>query len=75
MSTGEIIFIAWSVLMVIISVVFIIWAWDSGLFKHIEKPKYDMLEEREPLPWPGRDEKTTNGNQAKNTLKEKRGRK
>ena len=58
MSIGEIVFIGWSVLMVIISLVYFVWAWESGQFNHIEKAKFDMLEDKEPLPWPGREGKT-----------------
>lgn len=73
MSTGEIIFIGWSMLMVIISVVYFVWAWESGQFKHIEKAKYDMLEEKEPLPWPGREQKPKDGSQSKTALEKKGG--
>jgi cbb3-type cytochrome oxidase maturation protein len=51
MSLGEIVFIAWSLLMVIITLIYFVWAKESGQFKHIEKAKYDMLEEKDPLPW------------------------
>ncbi|MEJ2301820.1 MAG: cbb3-type cytochrome oxidase assembly protein [Anaerolineales bacterium] len=57
MSIGEVFFVGWSLLMVIISAVFFIWAWETGQFKHVEKAKYDMLEDKEPLPWPGRGRK------------------
>ena len=55
MSVGEGFFIGWSLLMLIICVIFFVWAWESGQFKHIEKAKFDMLQEKEPLPWPGRE--------------------
>lgn len=58
MSIGELFFIGWSLLMVITSAVFFIWAWQSGQFKNVEKAKYDMLEDKEPLPWPGRGDKS-----------------
>lgn len=58
MSIGELFFIGWSLLMVITSAVFFIWAWQSGQFKNVEKAKYDMLDEKEPLLWPGRGKKS-----------------
>lgn len=68
MSVGEAFFIGWSLLMVIISAVYFIWAWESGQFKNIEKAKYDMLEDKEPLPWPGREGKSQKGAQGKRNL-------
>lgn len=65
MSLGEIVFIGWSLLMVIITTVFIVWGWETGQFKNIEKAKYDMLQEREPLPWPGRESKSIDKAQVK----------
>jgi nitrogen fixation-related uncharacterized protein len=29
-----------------------IWGWRTGQFREIEEPKYRMLEDREPQPWP-----------------------
>ena len=55
MSLGEIFFIGWSLLMLITSFAFFFWAKESGQLKNVEKAKFDMLEEKEPLPWPGRD--------------------
>ena len=46
-------------LMLIIALVgvgFLIWGWRKGQFKDIESAKYQMLEEKEPEPWPGRGE-------------------
>jgi cbb3-type cytochrome oxidase maturation protein len=57
MSVGEVFFIGWSLLMVIICVIFFVWGWESGQFKHIEKAKFDMLQEKEPQSWPGRKKK------------------
>jgi cbb3-type cytochrome oxidase maturation protein len=68
MSVGEAFFIGWSLLMVIISAVYFIWAWESGQFKNIEKAKYDMLEDKEPLPWPGREDKFQKSAQGKREL-------
>lgn len=45
---------AWMILMVCIGIAFIVWGWRSGQFRHIEEPKYRMLDEKEPEPWPGR---------------------
>jgi cbb3-type cytochrome oxidase maturation protein len=46
--------VAWMILMVCIGIAFFIWGWRSGQFRHIEEPKYRMLDEKEPEPWPGR---------------------
>ena len=40
------------ILMVVIGIVFILWGWRSGQFRNIEEPKYRMLDEKEPEPWP-----------------------
>lgn len=56
MSLGEVFFIGWSLLMLIISIAFFFWAKESGQLKNVEKAKFDMLEDREPKPWPVRDE-------------------
>ncbi len=55
MSLGEVFFIGWSLLMLITSLAFFFWAKESGQLKNVEKAKFDMLEERDPLPWPGRE--------------------
>jgi cbb3-type cytochrome oxidase maturation protein len=71
MSIGEIVFIGWSLLMVITAGGFFIWAWKSGQFKHVEKAKYDMLKEKEPLPWPGREGKHKDNDQSNPASKER----
>ena len=68
MSIGEIFFVGWSLLMLVVSIVFFIWARQSGQFKKVEKAKFDMLQEREPLPWPGRNGKFKDESQAEHTF-------
>ena len=67
MSLGEMFFIGWSLLMVVICIVFFVWAWESGQFKNIEKSKFTMLEDKEPLSWPDHEKvsnkKNTSGRQ------------
>ncbi len=54
MAIGVIIFIAWLVFMALTVFAFVFWAWKENQFQEIEKPKFSMLEEREPEAWPGR---------------------
>ena len=46
--------VAWMILMACIGIAFVLWGWRSGQFRNIEEPKYRMLDEKEPEPWPGR---------------------
>jgi cbb3-type cytochrome oxidase maturation protein len=46
--------VAWMILMACIGIGFLVWGWQSGQFHDIEEPKYRMLDEKEPEPWPGR---------------------
>jgi nitrogen fixation-related uncharacterized protein len=46
--------VAWMILMACIGIAFLVWGWWKGQFRNIEEPKYRMLEEREPEPWPRR---------------------
>ena len=59
MALGLWVFSAWLVFMVIITGALIYWGKSEGQFKNIEEPKYRMLEDHEPLPWPGREKKSS----------------
>lgn len=48
--------VGWMALVALIALGLLFWGWKSGQFKDIEEPKYRMLEDREPQPWPGREE-------------------
>jgi cbb3-type cytochrome oxidase maturation protein len=52
MTLGLWLLAGWMILMVVIGIAFILWGWRSGQFRDIEEPKYRMLEEKEPEPWP-----------------------
>ncbi len=73
MSLGEVVFIAWNLLMILTITAYIFWARDNGMFKNWEKPKYDMLEDKEPLPWPGREKEPKTDHQVKEILGGKAG--
>lgn len=47
-------FVGWMVFVVFTGIVFLIYGLLSGQFKDVEEPKYWMLEDREPEPWPGK---------------------
>ena len=49
-------FVGWLLLVTLLGTGFLIWGWQSGQFRNIEEPKYRMLEDREPEPWPNRKE-------------------
>jgi nitrogen fixation-related uncharacterized protein len=46
--------VGWMAFVMLTGVAFLVWGWKSGQFKNIEEAKYQMLEEREPEPWPRR---------------------
>jgi nitrogen fixation-related uncharacterized protein len=54
LSLGTWVFLGWMVLVTLIGIGFLIWGWRNGQFKDIESAKYQMLEEKEPEPWPNR---------------------
>lgn len=62
MPIGIILFIAWMALEVVVVAGWIVWGFETGQWKNIEEPKYRMLLDIEPQPWPGR-EKTPKNNQ------------
>jgi nitrogen fixation-related uncharacterized protein len=55
MSGGARLLIFWIGAAVVIAVVLFVWGWRNGQFKNIEEAKYRMLDDREPEPWPGRE--------------------
>ncbi len=54
MAIGVIMFLAWMALEVVYVAGMIAWGFETGQFKDIEEPKYRMLLDVEPQPWPGR---------------------
>jgi len=42
----------WMGFVILTGIGFLIWGYARGQFRHIEEPKYIMLEDREPQPWP-----------------------
>ncbi len=54
MPLGLWVVVGWMAFVVLTGIVFLIWGWRRGQFKDIEQAKYDMLEDKEPAPWPGR---------------------
>ena len=52
MALGLWLLVAWMILMALIGIAFIVWAWRTGQLRNIEEAKYRMLEDKEPEPWP-----------------------
>jgi nitrogen fixation-related uncharacterized protein len=59
MPLGMWVVVGWMLFVVSTGVALLIWGWRTGQFREIEEPKYRMLEDREPQPWP--DSKTKGG--------------
>jgi nitrogen fixation-related uncharacterized protein len=57
MALGLWVFLGWMIFVAVIAIGLLIWAWRTGQFKNIEEAKYRMLEDREPEPWPAKNEK------------------
>jgi cbb3-type cytochrome oxidase maturation protein len=55
MPVGARLLLFWIGSAAVIAVVLFIWGRRSGQFRDIEEAKYRMLEDREPAPWPGRE--------------------
>lgn len=55
MSYGVYGWVVWGVLVTLSAIGLAVWGWRQGQFRNIEAPKYTMLEDREPAPWPGRE--------------------
>jgi cbb3-type cytochrome oxidase maturation protein len=49
--------VGWMAFVALTGLAFIAWGLSTGQFDDVEEPKYRMLEDREPLPWPGRADK------------------
>lgn len=47
----------WMLFIVLIAILFFVWGLETKQFDDVEEPKYKMLEDKEPAPWPGREEK------------------
>jgi nitrogen fixation-related uncharacterized protein len=76
MSVGARLLLFWAGSAVVIGVALLIWGWRSGQFRNIEEAKYRMLEDREPEPWPGRDDggrETESGETTEEEQDEERG--
>lgn len=58
MPFGMWVVVGWMLFVALTGVAFLIWGWRTGQFRDIEEPKYRMLEDREPQPWP---DKKSNG--------------
>ncbi len=54
MPLGLIMFLAWLFFMVLCTGALIAWGYREGQFDNIEEPKFTMLLDREPQPWPAR---------------------
>jgi hypothetical protein len=54
MPLGMWVVVGWMIFVPMTVITMIIYAWKTGQFKHIEEAKYQMLEDKEPEPWPGR---------------------
>ncbi len=55
MPIGILLFLAWMALEAVVVLAMIVWGFENGQWKDIEEPKYRMLVDREPQPWPGRE--------------------
>lgn len=56
MSVGAKLLLFWIGSAAIIGIGLLMWGRRTGQFKDIEEAKYRMLEDREPEPWPGRED-------------------
>jgi nitrogen fixation-related uncharacterized protein len=52
MPLGMWVVVGWMAFVILTGVAFLIWGWRTGQFHNIEEPKYKMLEDKEPQPWP-----------------------
>lgn len=43
---------SWMVFMAVVGVALFAWGWRAGQFRDVESSKREMLEDREPEPWP-----------------------
>ncbi|MEZ7196294.1 cbb3-type cytochrome oxidase assembly protein [Pseudodesulfovibrio karagichevae] len=61
MNHGMWVVLGWSAFVILTGIVFLVWGWRRGQFKDVEEAKYRMLEDREPAPWPDKEEKQRHG--------------
>jgi nitrogen fixation-related uncharacterized protein len=59
MYIGLWVFVGWMIFVALTGIYMLIWGFKTGQFRNIEEPKYRMMEDREPEPWPGREDKET----------------
>jgi cbb3-type cytochrome oxidase maturation protein len=57
MPLGMWVVLGWMAFVILTGLAFLIWGWRTGQFRDIEEPKYRMLEDREPQPWPDNEER------------------
>lgn len=56
MPLGMWVVVGWMLFVILTGLAFMVWGWRTGQFRDIEEPKYRMLEDREPQPWPDNDQ-------------------
>jgi cbb3-type cytochrome oxidase maturation protein len=61
MPLGMWMLLVWMIFMACVGIAFALWGWRRGQFHDIEEPKYRMLEDREPEPWPDRKSRRKGG--------------
>jgi len=54
MPLGLWVVVGWMAFVALTGLALIAWGFHTGQFDDIEEPKYRMLEDTEPLPWPDR---------------------
>jgi len=54
MPMGMWVVVGWMAFVSLTAVALLVYAIRTGTFRNVEEPKYRMLEDREPEPWPGR---------------------
>jgi cbb3-type cytochrome oxidase maturation protein len=57
MPLGMWVVVGWMVFVIFTGVALFLWGRRTGQFRDIEEPKYRMLEDTEPQPWPDNDAK------------------
>jgi len=57
MYVGLWVVVGWMIFVALTGIYMLIWGFKTGQFRNIEEPKYRMMEDIEPEPWPGREDK------------------
>lgn len=52
MTLGVVALIAGMAVIAVIALAFLIWGIRNGQFKNVEEAKYNIIEDKEPQPWP-----------------------